>query len=169
MMGHKWVTLWNTPVKTVTLHKLANHTRFDDVFTVLLLGIILDVMLCFLCNDSQHLNETWCLYLQGLSNPGRMFFGSLGPWRYSHYSPVQGLEPHCKTASYPRRPEASWLTTFNYCLAVSSQWLQDWCNRSHMKCELTAALSSVDSIWTAGTNVMNMLSPYDGILFGFCS
>jgi len=136
--GHKWVTLWNTPVKIVTVGKLANHTRFE-VFTVLLLRIqvILDVMLCFLCNGSQHLKESWCLYLQVLSNPGRVLFGSLGTWRYNHYSPLQGLQPHCKTASYPRRPEASWQTTFDCCLAVSSQWLQDWCNRSHRKCELT--------------------------------
>jgi hypothetical protein len=34
MIGHKWVTLRNTPVKTVTVGKLANRTRFD-VFTVL--------------------------------------------------------------------------------------------------------------------------------------
>lgn len=138
MIGHKWVTLRNTPVKTLTVGKLAIHTRFD-VFTVLLprIRVILDVMLCFLCNGSQLLKESWCLYLQGLSDPGRMLFGSLGPWRYSHHSPLQGLRPHCKTASYPRRHEASWLTTFDCCLAVSSLWVQDWCNRSHRKCELT--------------------------------
>jgi len=139
MKGHIWVTLCNTPVKTVTVGKLANHTRFE-VFTLLLLlriQVIVDVMLCILCNGSQHLKESWCLYLQGLSNSGRMLFGSLGTWRYSHYSPQQGLEPHCKTASYPRRSEASWQTTFNCCLAVSSQWLQDWGYRNHRQCELT--------------------------------
>lgn len=138
MIGHKLDTLWNTLVKTVTVCKLANHTRFE-LFTVLLLRIqvILDVMLCFLWNGSQHLKESWCLYLQGLSDPRRMLFALLGPWRYSHYSPLQGLEPHCKTVSHPRGPEASLLTTFDCCLAVSSQWLQDWCNRSHRKCELT--------------------------------
>lgn len=64
MKVHKWVTLWNTHVKTVTVGKLANHTRFE-VFTLLLLRIqvILDVMLCFLYNGSQHLKESWCLYL----------------------------------------------------------------------------------------------------------
>lgn len=48
MVGHKWVTLWTTPVKTVTVSKLANHTGFD-VFTVFLLRIqgILDVVLYF--------------------------------------------------------------------------------------------------------------------------
>lgn len=138
MIGFKWVTLWNTPVKTVTVGKLANLTRFDVLIVLLLrIQVILNVMLCFLCNGSQHLKESCCLYLQGLSDPGRMLFGSLGPWRYSHYSPLQGLEPHCKTASYPRRTEASWLTTFDCCLTVSSQWLQDWCNRNQRKCELT--------------------------------
>jgi hypothetical protein len=79
----------------------------------------------FWVNGSQHLKESRFLYLQGLSDSGRCFLDRLALEDTSITLLCKVWNHTAKECHTQEGLKASWLSTFDCCLAVPSQWLQD--------------------------------------------